>query len=157
MKNNINNFTGTFLFSKNCMFNFVLVVHGMIAMDDVSDNNKIWRMLFAEFLGTAILLFLGCGSIMWLNGSTNSSDIIAISLTFGFTIATLVQVNTINTIIKIKIDHENSNNTWCLVHLLQFNVTYKLDRANNERVPIQKYLHTCKYKCKTLRDQNNFS
>uniref|UniRef100_A0AAU7P1F8 AQP X2 n=1 Tax=Megoura crassicauda TaxID=469902 RepID=A0AAU7P1F8_9HEMI len=68
------------------------VVHGMIAMDDVSDNNKIWRMLFAEFLGTAILLFLGCGSIMWLNGSTNSSDIIAISLTFGFTIATLVQI-----------------------------------------------------------------
>nr|BAH71068.1 ACYPI006387 [Acyrthosiphon pisum] len=68
------------------------VVHGMIAMDDVSDNNKIWRMLFAEFLGTAILLFLGCGSIMWLNGSTNSSDILAISLTFGFTIATLVQI-----------------------------------------------------------------
>jgi len=83
----------------------------MIAMDDVSDNNKIWRMLFAEFLGTAILLFLGCGSIMWLNGSTNSSDILAISLTFGFTIATLVQVNTINMIIKIKTDHENSNNT----------------------------------------------
>lgn len=80
-------------------------------MDDVSDNNKIWRMLFAEFLGTAILLFLGCGSIMWLNGSTNSSDIIAISLTFGFTIATLVQVNTINMIIKIEIDHKNSNNT----------------------------------------------
>lgn len=64
----------------------------MIAMDDVSDNNKIWRMLFAEFLGTAILLFLGCGSIMWIN-SVESSAIIHISLTFGFTIATLVQVN----------------------------------------------------------------
>lgn len=68
----------------------------MIAMDDVSDNNKIWRMLLAEFLGTAILLFLGCGSIMWLNGVIDSSSIIQISLTFGFTIATLVQVNTIN-------------------------------------------------------------
>lgn len=109
MKNYINNYIGTYLFSKNCMFNFVSVVHGMIAMDDVSDNNKIWRMLFAEFLGTAILLFLGCGSIMWLNGSTNSSDIIQISLTFGFTIATLVQVNMIscNMIIEIKIDHED--------------------------------------------------
>jgi len=93
------------------MFNFVLVVHGMIAMDDVSDSNKIWRMLFAEFLGTAILLFLGCGSIMWLNGSANSSDILAISLTFGFTIATLVQVNTIKyMIIKNKIYHENYSN-----------------------------------------------
>jgi len=95
------------------VFNFVLVVHGMIAMDDVSDNNKIWRMLFAEFLGTAILLFLGCGSIMWLNGVIDSSSIIQISLTFGFTIATLVQVNSINNynmIIKIKIDHEDSNN-----------------------------------------------
>lgn len=81
-------------------------------MDDVSDNNKIWRMLLAEFLGTATLLFLGCGSIMWLNGSTDSSNIIQISLTFGFTIATLVQVNEINCnmIIKIKIDLENSNN-----------------------------------------------
>lgn len=124
------------------MFNFVLVVHGMIAMDDVSDSNKIWRMLFAEFLGTAILLFLGCGSIMWLNGSTNSSDILAISLTFGFTIATLVQVNTINMIIKIKIDHENSNITWYLVQLLQFNVTYKLDRANNERRRLYRNIYT---------------
>ncbi|XP_060842838.1 aquaporin AQPAe.a isoform X1 [Rhopalosiphum padi] len=69
----------------------ISVVHGMIAMDDVSDNNKIWRMLFAEFLGTAILLFLGCGSIMWLDG-LGSSAIIQISLTFGFTIATLVQI-----------------------------------------------------------------
>jgi len=124
------------------MFNFVLVVHGMIAMDNVSDSNKIWRMLFAEFLGTAILLFLGCGSIMWLNGSTNSSDILAISLTFGFTIATLVQVNTINMIIKIKIDHENSNITWYLVQLLQFNVTYKLDRANNERRHLYRNIYT---------------
>ncbi|VVC32829.1 Aquaporin-like,Major intrinsic protein,Major intrinsic protein, conserved site [Cinara cedri] len=67
------------------------VVHGMIAMDDVSDTNQIWRMLFSEFLGTAILLFLGCGSIMWLDGVT-SSAVIQISLTFGFTIATLVQI-----------------------------------------------------------------
>lgn len=99
MKNNINNYIGTYLFSKNEMFIFVLVVHGMIAMDDVSDNNKIWRMLFAEFLGTAILLFLGCGSIMWLNSPIGSSEIIQIALTFGFTIATLVQVNTINIVI----------------------------------------------------------
>lgn len=67
------------------------VVHGMIAMDDVSDNNKIWRMLFAEFLGTAMLLFVGCGSIMWLD-DVGSSAIVQIALTFGFTIASLVQV-----------------------------------------------------------------
>lgn len=85
-------------------------------MDDVSDNNKICRMLFAEFLGTAILLFLGCGSIMWLD-ALGSSAIIQISLTFGFTIATLVQVNMINCnmIIKIKIDHDHN------IHKRQFN------------------------------------
>ncbi|XP_050425394.1 aquaporin AQPAe.a isoform X2 [Adelges cooleyi] len=68
------------------------VVHGMITMDDVSDNNKIWRMLLAEFLGTAMLLFVGCGSIMWLNGQLGSSGVIQIALTFGFIIATLVQI-----------------------------------------------------------------
>lgn len=61
-------------------------------MDDVSDSKKIWRMLFAEFLGTAILLFIGCGSIMWLD-AVDSSAIVQISLTFGFIISTLVQVN----------------------------------------------------------------
>lgn len=63
----------------------------MIAMDDVSDKNKIWRMLTAEFLGTAMLLFVGCGSTIWLKG-LDSSDVIKIALTFGFAIATLVQV-----------------------------------------------------------------
>jgi aquaporin related protein len=63
----------------------------MIAMDDVSDNNKILNMLLAEFLGTAMLLFIGCGSIMWIDG-LDSSTIVQISLTFGFTIATLVQI-----------------------------------------------------------------
>lgn len=61
-------------------------------MDDVSDTNQIWRMLFSEFLGTAILLFLGCGSIMWV-GTVNPAAVIQIALTFGLTIATLVQVN----------------------------------------------------------------
>lgn len=60
-------------------------------MDDVSDKNKIWRMLAAEFLGTAMLLFVGCGSTMWFKG-LDSSDVIKIALTFGFIIATLVQV-----------------------------------------------------------------
>jgi len=48
-------------------------------------------MLFAEFLGTAILLFIGCGSIMWLD-AVDSSAIVQISLTFGFIISTLVQI-----------------------------------------------------------------
>ncbi|XP_025405492.1 aquaporin AQPAe.a-like isoform X2 [Sipha flava] len=67
------------------------VVHGMIAMDDVSDKNKIWRMLAAEFLGTAMLLFVGCGSTMWFKG-LDSSDVLKIALAFGFIIATLVQI-----------------------------------------------------------------
>lgn len=49
-------------------------------------------MLFAEFLGTAILVFIGCGSIMWIDG-LNAATVLQIALTFGLTIATLVQVN----------------------------------------------------------------
>lgn len=64
----------------------------MITMEDISDNNKIWRMLLAEFLGTAMLLFLGCGAIVFIVG-LGSDAIVQISLAFGFTIATLVQVN----------------------------------------------------------------
>lgn len=64
----------------------------MITMDDVSENNQIWNMLFSEFLGTGILVFIGCGSIMWIDG-LNAATVLQIALTFGLTIATLVQVN----------------------------------------------------------------
>ncbi|XP_050523174.1 aquaporin AQPcic isoform X2 [Daktulosphaira vitifoliae] len=67
------------------------VVHGMITMDDVSDNNKIWRMLIAEFLGTAILLFIGCGSLMKID-VLSSSAVLQVALAFGFIIASLVQI-----------------------------------------------------------------
>lgn len=57
---------------------------GIIGMSDI--NKTLWRSLVAEFLGTGILVLVGCASCYGF-----SSTIIGISLTFGLTVATLVQ------------------------------------------------------------------
>ena len=44
---------------------------------------KFWKALFVEFLGTLLLILVGCGSCP-------GNDIVRISLTFGLGIATLV-------------------------------------------------------------------
>nr|UZM28245.1 aquaporin Ae.a [Henosepilachna vigintioctomaculata] len=46
-------------------------------------------MLVSEFIGTLLLVFIGCGSIISLGGS--DINIVQIALTFGLTIATIVQ------------------------------------------------------------------
>lgn len=51
----------------------------------------LWRMLVAELIGTLLLVFIGCGSIITLNGG--DINIVQIGLTFGLTIATIVQVS----------------------------------------------------------------
>uniref|UniRef100_A0A8D9EMZ5 Aquaporin AQPAe.a n=1 Tax=Cacopsylla melanoneura TaxID=428564 RepID=A0A8D9EMZ5_9HEMI len=64
-------------------------MRGIIGIHDVRDKN-IWRALIAELIGTFILVFVGCGSIMWPN-DPNSVDVTKIALTFGFVIATIAQ------------------------------------------------------------------
>ncbi|XP_075226984.1 aquaporin homolog protein drip isoform X2 [Lycorma delicatula] len=62
----------------------------IIGLDDITDSRNIWRCLAAEFVGTFLLVLIGCGSITgWGHGYTPS--IVHISLAFGFIIATLVQ------------------------------------------------------------------
>ncbi|GLV40995.1 drip [Carabus blaptoides fortunei] len=60
-----------------------------LGLSDITDNRHIWRMLIAEFLGTFILVFIGCGSTMaWDN---QAPSIVQIALTFGLLVATLAQ------------------------------------------------------------------
>lgn len=65
-------------------------MRGVIGIHDMRDKN-IWRALIAELVGTFVLVFIGCGSIMWPN-DPNTVDVTKIALTFGFVIATIAQV-----------------------------------------------------------------
>ena len=55
-------------------------------------------MLLAEFLGTFLLVCVGCGSIV-----LGDFSVVRIGLTFGITVATLAQVSdaAVNLIIKL--------------------------------------------------------
>ncbi|KAG5878544.1 hypothetical protein JTB14_018584 [Gonioctena quinquepunctata] len=59
-----------------------------LGISDITDSKSIWRMLTAEFLGTFILVFIGCGSCIELD---HPSNYVQIALTFGLTVATLAQ------------------------------------------------------------------
>ncbi|KAG5873193.1 hypothetical protein JTB14_002318 [Gonioctena quinquepunctata] len=61
---------------------------GILGVSDITDSKSIWKTLVAEFLGTLILVFIGCGSCISLN---QPSSYVQIALTFGLTIATLAQ------------------------------------------------------------------
>ncbi|KAK9871170.1 hypothetical protein WA026_011452 [Henosepilachna vigintioctopunctata] len=63
---------------------------GILGLSEITENKLIWRMLVAEFIGTLLLVFIGCGSIISLGGS--DINIVQIALTFGLTIATIVQL-----------------------------------------------------------------
>lgn len=61
----------------------------IIGLPDITENRNIWRMLVAEFLGTFLLVMIGCGSCMaW---DDHSPSIVQIALTFGLLVATLAQ------------------------------------------------------------------
>ncbi|XP_044761980.1 aquaporin AQPAn.G-like isoform X2 [Coccinella septempunctata] len=61
----------------------------ILGVSEIMENKMIWRMLVAEFIGTLLLVFIGCGSIITLNGG--DINIVQIGLTFGLVIATIVQ------------------------------------------------------------------
>ncbi|TMW40881.1 hypothetical protein DOY81_014039, partial [Sarcophaga bullata] len=60
-----------------------------VGITDITENKKIWRMLFGEMIGTFLLVVIGVGSC------TGSIDWIPtvpqIAFTFGLTVATLAQ------------------------------------------------------------------
>lgn len=65
------------------------VLEGILGLSDVTENKSLWRMLFAEFIGTFMLVYIGCGSIVY---KQNDVDIVRIALAFGIAVATLAQV-----------------------------------------------------------------
>ncbi|KAK6637073.1 hypothetical protein RUM43_010747 [Polyplax serrata] len=67
-------------------------VSGIVGIKDITEGSVIWRQLFAEFLGTFLLVLLGCGSTI-AGWPDYSPTMLHISLTFGLAVATLVQVS----------------------------------------------------------------
>ncbi len=58
----------------------------------MKDRNNVWKALLAEFLGTLILVFVGCGSCLnWDGNDGDGPSIVQISLAFGITVATMAQ------------------------------------------------------------------
>ncbi|EDV35593.1 uncharacterized protein Dana_GF12394, isoform A [Drosophila ananassae] len=55
-----------------------------VGVADITENKKIWRMLFGEMVGTFFLVFVGVGS-------TTSGSVPQIAFTFGLTVATIAQ------------------------------------------------------------------
>ncbi|XP_065156724.1 aquaporin AQPAe.a isoform X2 [Atheta coriaria] len=57
----------------------------MLGLSEITENKKVWRMIVAEFVGTLLLVFLGCAAVIENESRTQ------ISLAFGLIVATLAQ------------------------------------------------------------------
>lgn len=63
----------------------------MSGLTEIMKDRNVWKALLAEFLGTLILVFVGCGTCTnWGEGA--SPSIAEIALAFGLTVATMAQV-----------------------------------------------------------------
>lgn len=57
----------------------------ILGIAEITENKALWKMLTAEFIGTLILVAVGCGSCIGTPG------IVQIALAFGLTVAGLAQ------------------------------------------------------------------
>lgn len=71
---------------------FVLGIDSVVGVSEITDNTThLLRQLVAEFLGTLLLVTIGCGSIITIGDTTPS--FVQIGLTFGLLVATMAQVS----------------------------------------------------------------
>ena len=58
----------------------------------IFEKKDIWRMLIAEFVGTMFLVLIGCAACVKGWDQSYSPTKIQVAISFGITIATMVQV-----------------------------------------------------------------
>ncbi|CAH0389866.1 unnamed protein product [Bemisia tabaci] len=68
-----------------------ILISRVIGVPDVKNWPMLTRCLIAEFIGTLLLVLIGCMSIAF-SKTDNFLDVVKIALTFGLIIATMVQV-----------------------------------------------------------------
>lgn len=73
-------------------------VDTVIGISDITDNSNIWRSLVGEFIGTLMLVLIGCGSVIAIGSSGPS--FVQIGLTFGLVVATMAQVSLNKILVK---------------------------------------------------------
>lgn len=62
----------------------------VLGVDEVKSFEDLGKCLLAEFLGTMLLVLVGCGScIAW---GSEAPSVLQIAIAFGFIIAAMVQV-----------------------------------------------------------------
>lgn len=66
-------------------------LRSIIGVDELTSTSTLWRSLLAEFIGTAVLVLIGCGSCTEGWSETYSATVVQIALAFGVTVATMVQ------------------------------------------------------------------
>ncbi|XP_013778287.1 aquaporin AQPAe.a-like [Limulus polyphemus] len=60
-------------------------------IDELSNENMLWKALLAEFIGTGILVLIGCGSCISGWDEDYKPSVVQIALAFGVTVGTIVQ------------------------------------------------------------------
>ncbi|XP_067127546.1 aquaporin AQPAe.a-like [Centruroides vittatus] len=60
-------------------------------IDELTSTSTLWRALIAEFVGTTILVLIGCGSCIGGWSTDYKANIVQIALAFGLTVGTVVQ------------------------------------------------------------------
>lgn len=63
----------------------------IVGIDELAWNNTLWKSLPAEFLGTAFLVLVACGSCTAGWEDTYAPSMVQIALAFGLIVATMVQ------------------------------------------------------------------
>ena len=63
------------------------------SLEDIT-SLRLWKGIMAEFLGTMLLVLVGCGSVVNINdakaGACDESRVVQVALTFGLGVATIV-------------------------------------------------------------------
>jgi hypothetical protein len=85
----------------NPRLNPVDIIRSSLQTDALNMSSKqfampkkdIWKSLIAELVGTALLVIVGCGCVLYTEGS-KQLDLTGIAICWGLTVATLAQVRT---------------------------------------------------------------
>ncbi|XP_022652091.1 aquaporin AQPcic-like [Varroa jacobsoni] len=66
-------------------------LQSLCGASEVSSDQTLWKCLLAEFIGTAILVLIACGSCFNRVDASGPDNVIKIALGFGLTVASVAQ------------------------------------------------------------------
>ncbi|KAG8298644.1 Major intrinsic protein [Homalodisca vitripennis] len=83
--------------------NKMALVKDRVGLSELNDNkNNLGKALIAECVGTFVLNFFGCLSVMNLGDQSTAADLVLISLAFGLSVMAMVQGDKIMSSVCLK-------------------------------------------------------